>query len=215
MSPEIRKSAGPGRPKDLEKRAAILAAAKHLFLEHGFEGTSMDMIAASAGVSKLTVYSHFQDKERLFSEAVRSKCTDQVPEELFLADIRGPIREQLLAIAKAFFALINTDEAIALQRLLSSSAGNNPRLAQMFWEAGPQTLQQGFAGFLQREVEAGQLVIGDVTRAASQFFCLLKGELHARQLCGCTLTLTQADIDAHLRETVDFFLRGYGAKAPA
>ncbi|HEX7915780.1 helix-turn-helix domain-containing protein, partial [Rudaea sp.] len=66
------KSAGPGRPKDMEKRAAILDAAKQLFVKQGFEGTSMDAIANKAGVSKLTVYSHYRDKETLFAEAVRS-----------------------------------------------------------------------------------------------------------------------------------------------
>src|SRR5690348_17437726 len=65
---------GPGRPKDLEKRAAILEAAKRLFPQHGFEGTSMDAVAAEAGVSKLTVYSHFGGKEALFIETVRCKC---------------------------------------------------------------------------------------------------------------------------------------------
>ena len=58
--------AGPGRPKDLGKRAAILDAAKRLFIQSGFDGTSMDQIATEAGVSKLTVYSHFGDKESLF-----------------------------------------------------------------------------------------------------------------------------------------------------
>src|SRR5690606_22208157 len=60
-----RPAASPGRPKDLAKRAAILQAAERMFLQHGFEGVSMDQIAAAAGVSKLTVYSHFGDKDAL------------------------------------------------------------------------------------------------------------------------------------------------------
>ncbi|WP_330970248.1 TetR/AcrR family transcriptional regulator, partial [Lysobacter sp. A3-1-A15] len=63
------KPAGPGRPKDLAKRAAILDAAKSMFTQYGFGGASMDQIAAEAGVSKLTVYSHFGDKETLFAAA--------------------------------------------------------------------------------------------------------------------------------------------------
>ncbi len=75
----IAKTCGPGRPKDLEKRAAILEAAKQLFVKQGFEGTSMDAIANKAGVSKLTVYSHYRDKETLFAAAVSSKCEEQMP----------------------------------------------------------------------------------------------------------------------------------------
>ena len=55
--------AARGRPKDPAKRAAILDAAEKLFLSQGFTGTSMDAVAKEAGVSKLTVYSHFSDKE--------------------------------------------------------------------------------------------------------------------------------------------------------
>lgn len=204
------KACGPGRPKDLEKRASILQAAKDLFPEHGFDGTSMDAIAAMAGVSKLTVYSHFTDKETLFTEAVRVKCSEQMPNELFVANLSGSLRDQLLAIARAFFVLVTSEESIALHRLLTTGTGSSAKLAQRFWEAGPQTLQGEFAGFLRREVEAGLLDIGDINRAASQFFCLLKGELHARQLCGCSEAVsTQKDVDQHLEATVDMFIRAY------
>ena len=210
MNTVTQKACGPGRPKDLEKRAAILQAAKRLFPENGFDGTSMDAIAAMAGVSKLTVYSHFTDKETLFTEAVREKCSEQMPNELFVANLSGSMRDQLLAIARAFFALVTSDESIALHRLLTTGAGGSAKLALRFWEAGPQTLQAEFAGFLCREVDAGLLDISDIKRAAAQFFCLLKGDLHARQLCGCAeLMITQADIDQHLEATVDMFIRAY------
>ena len=125
MTLAVAKSCGPGRPKDLEKRAAILAAAKRLFPLAGFEGTSMDAIAAEAGVSKLTVYSHFTDKETLFVAAIRERCTDQVPDALFDVDTSGPVRGQLVAIAHAFLNLITSPEAISLHRLLTSS-GSTP-----------------------------------------------------------------------------------------
>jgi TetR/AcrR family transcriptional repressor of mexJK operon len=208
MSTVIVKSAGPGRPKDPEKRAAILAAAKRLFPAHGFEGTSMDAIAAAAGVSKLTVYSHYHDKETLFGEAVRAKCEEQMPATLFDVAPGAPVERQLAAIARAFFALVTSREAISLHRLLTA-AGSSPKLAQLFWEAGPQRVQQTFAGYLQRQADAGRLEIDDVARAAAQFFCLLKGEPHARMLCGCGRPLSGEEIDAHLRATVDCFVRAY------
>ncbi len=173
----------------------------------------MDAIAAAAGVSKLTVYSHFKDKESLFTEAVRARCTELMPPELFEIDLSGSLREQLAVIARAFFALIMSDESILLHRLLTSGVGSSTKLAQMFWEAGPLVIQGGFAEFLRREVEAGQLEVPDVPRAASQFFCLLKGELHARLLCGCCgAPFSQAEIDEHLQATVDLFVRAYAPR---
>jgi TetR/AcrR family transcriptional repressor of mexJK operon len=209
MNAAIAKTCGPGRPKDLEKRAAILDAAKRLFPLTGFEGTSMDAIAAEAGVSKLTVYSHFTDKETLFFAAIRARCEEQMPATLFEIDVEGPVRRQLEAIARAFFALVTAPESISLHRLLNSGTGMSEKLVQMFWEAGPQRVQSGFQQFLRHEVAAGQLVIGDIPRASSQFFALLKGELHARLMCGCSGPFTEQDIETHIRATVEFFLRAY------
>jgi TetR/AcrR family transcriptional regulator, mexJK operon transcriptional repressor len=208
MTLAIAKSCGPGRPKDLEKRAAILDAAKRLFPHSGFDGTSMDAIAAEAGVSKLTVYSHFTDKETLFHAAIQARCEDEMPATLFNVDLEGPVRHQLEAIARAFLAMVMASESIALHRLLTSGT-TSPKLIELFWDAGPKRIQASLQQFLRSEVEAKQLDIGDVPRAASQFFCLLKGEVHARLLCGCREAVTGPEIDAHVRATVDFFLRAY------
>ena len=211
-APRVR-TAGPGRPKDPEKRASILNAAKRLFPEHGFEGTSMDVVAAAAGVSKLTVYSHFTDKETLFVEAVKGRCAEQLPASLFDVEDVGSLRQQLEAIARAFFDLIVSEDAIALHRLLTAGSGKTEKLAQMFWDAGPQLVQAGFAEFLKREVAVRKLDIEDADLAASQFFCLLRGEPHARLLCGCQeFALDDAQVTAHIRANVDMFLRAYTSR---
>src|SRR3546814_8328288 len=87
--------ASPGRPKDLAKGAAILDAAKRMFTEHGFDRTSMDQIASEAGVSKLTVYSHFRDKEALFAAAVQSPCETRLPDALFEPSPATPARKSV------------------------------------------------------------------------------------------------------------------------
>ena len=212
MSIAIAKTCGPGRPKDLEKRAAILQAAKQLFTTQGFDGTSMDAIAGLAGVSKLTVYSHYRDKERLFVAAVECVCQEQMPAEIFNADLKGPIRKQLMTIARAFFALITSEAAVAVHRTIVANAQQSPKLGQLFWEAGPKRTQEAFQSFLRDEVKAGKLEITDLHRAASQFFCLLKGELHARLEFGCCEGISQRDLDDHINATVDMFLKAYSPR---
>lgn len=204
--------AGPGRPKDPEKRLAVLEAAKRLFLEHGFDGVSMEAIAIQAGVSKLTVYSHFGDKDALFAATIHAKCEEMLPPTLFAAAPKGAIRAQLTTIARAFFGLVTSPEAIALHRLMSARTTGDERLPQMFWEAGPQRLQAGFVQFLQSRVATGQLDIPDLHRAASQFFCLLKGEAHAKMACGCAVRMDRRQIAEHVRATVDLFLRAYATR---
>ncbi|WP_310487608.1 helix-turn-helix domain-containing protein, partial [Chamaesiphon sp. VAR_69_metabat_338] len=63
------------RQLSLEKAEAILAGGMQEFLKHGYAGTSMDRIAMAAGVSKATVYSHFQDKEGLFTALIEQLVT--------------------------------------------------------------------------------------------------------------------------------------------
>ena len=206
----IAKTPSPGRPKDLEKRAAILEAAKLLFPARGYDGVSMDAIAQAAGVSKLTVYSHFQDKDTLFIEAVQARCEELLPSDLFVPRFEGPVRAHLLRIAHAFFRLITSDEAISIHRMMSARTTDDSHLPRLFWEAGPKRVQEALTTFLQAEHAAGELHVPDCALAASQFFCLLKGECHARLLCGLQESFAQAQVDRHVEATVDLFLRAYG-----
>ena len=204
---------GPGRPKDLSKRQAILDAARGMFTAHGFDGASMDQIAAAAGVSKLTVYSHFGDKETLFAAVVKSYCESQLPDALFDGAPETPLRERLLEIARAFFAMICASEAIAGHRILCSPQIAGSSLPRLFWESGPRRVQAGFAALLERRIAARELAIDDVPRAASQFFTLLKGEPHAQLVFGCCDAADPAAVDAHLAASVDLFLRAYAPRA--
>ncbi|MDQ3494747.1 MAG: TetR/AcrR family transcriptional regulator [Pseudomonadota bacterium] len=199
---------GPGRPKDLAKRAAILAAAQRMFTAHGYDGASMDQIAAEAGVSKLTVYSHFGDKDALFAAAVRAVCESQMPPNLFVTEASGPLHTQLTGIAHAFFRLITSDEALSMHRMMLTQA-SDARVREMFWDAGPARVQEAFAGFLEARVACGELQVPEIRRAASQFFCLLKGELHTRMASGLCGRPTQAEVDAHVEATVALFLRAH------
>lgn len=203
----------PGRPKDPEKHSAILEAAKKLFPVNGFDGTSMDAIAAEAGVSKLTVYSHFQDKESLFVEAVRVNCNELLPDELFLPRVDGPIRDVLLHIGRSFFALVSSEAAMNLHRMVLTDTRNPGRLGRMFWEAGPARITEGFAGFLRRAVDAGQLDIPDIDLAASHFLCLLKGAVNVRMLFGpCDASLESEADESYIHGVIDFFLRAYAPR---
>lgn len=200
---------GPGRPKDLAKRQAILEAAKTLFLRHGYAGSSMDAIAAEAGVSKLTVYSHFTDKETLFSAAVKAKCEEQLPEPLFELPDGVPIETVLLNIGRGFHALINSRESVELHRVMMALASQDPKLSQIFYEAGPQRVLSEMERLLNKADQAGQLRIADGHSAADQFLCLIKGGAHFRLLIGCAGPLQGEAAERHVREVVAMFMRAY------
>ncbi len=206
------KPQGPGRPKDMEKRAAILAAAKALFIRNAFAGTSMDAIAADAGVSKLTVYSHYGDKDNLFREVIRSRIQDLLPEETYFFDAQVDIKETLLRVALTHAHLdCNAETVGTFRAILSDCRQGNPRYGKLIWEEGATRTHGLMERLLQQAVDAGQLEIDDVARASGQFLALIKGNLMMRQMFGC-MDCPQSyaeEIEATARDGVTMFLRAY------
>ena len=207
---------GPGRPKDMEKRAAILAAAKALFISNAFAGTSMDAIAADAGVSKLTVYSHFGDKDNLFREVIRSRIQDLLPEETYRFDRQADVRETLLRVALTHAHLdCNAETVGTFRAILSDCRQGNPRYGKLIWEEGATRTHGLMERLLQQAVDAGQLEIEDVPRASVQFLVLIKGNLMMRQMFGCAdcPESYRQEIEATARAGVVTFLRAFMPRA--
>lgn len=204
-------SSGPGRPKDLAKRHAILEAAKELFLTNGYANTSMDAVATAAGVSKLTVYSHFNDKENLFTEAILATCQAQLPGLIFELPEGMPLEQVLMNIGRGFQVLINSDHSIKLHRLIITQGPQDPQLGQIFYEAGPQRILGETEALLRLANDRGMLRIANPSTAAEHFFCLLKGGANFRLLLGCGEPLTTEAAEVHVREVVELFLRAYRA----
>jgi TetR/AcrR family transcriptional repressor of mexJK operon len=202
---------GPGRPKDPAKREAILMAAKVLFLSNGYEGSSMDAIAAEAGVSKLTLYSHFKDKEALFGEAVKTTCETRLPRRLFVLGDDCSIRQVLLDVGHAFQALVNSPESIGLHRVMVGMATQNPALSRMFFDVGPQRLLSDLEQLLIQANQRGMLSAEEPMRAAEHFCSLIKGAAHFRLLIGYSDPPGAEEADKHVQDCVALFMRAYGA----
>ncbi|WLI47186.1 TetR/AcrR family transcriptional regulator [Pseudomonas beijingensis] len=209
MSNNPSSTSGPGRPKDLAKRQAILDAAKRLFLSMGYANTSMDAVATEAGVSKLTVYSHFNDKETLFSAAVMAKCEEQVPSLFYEWPDGAPIEQVLLNIARGFNQLINSDESLNLHRLIMALGSQDPKLSTIFYEAGPLRMLSGMERLLTKVNQNGALSIDKPRNAAEHFFCLIKGAANFRLLTGCGAAPEPEAAEAHVQEVVGLFMRAY------
>ena len=208
----LTKPHGPGRPKDMEKRAAILEAAKALFIRNAFAGTSMDAVAAEAGVSKLTVYSHFGDKDNLFREVIRARIQDLLPEETYHFDTTTDIGETLTRIALIHAHLDCDAENVGTFRaILSDCRQGNPRYGKLMWEEGPMRTRGLMERLLQQAVDAQKLDIADVSRASTQFVSLIKGDMMMRRMFGCAdCPQTYArEIEENARAGVQMFLRAY------
>ena len=198
-----------GRPKDPAKRQAILDAAKTLFLSQGFSGTSMDAVAADAGVSKLTVYSHFSDKVTLFAAAVEAKCQESMPFPIFSLEADDDLPTVLARIGRAFMELTNSDEAIQLERLMNSLAVQDPEMARLFFDAGPAKTLNEMERLLAKARDRRLLILKDPGAAAELFFGMLLSCRHMQVLIGCAAPPGPAESEEHVREVVRVFLKGH------
>lgn len=198
-----------GRPKDMEKRAAILAAASQLFLELGFERATVDRIAQAAGVSKLTVYSHFVDKEGLFVALIGCKCDEHFEAREFVELAPLGARDALRRIATSFLNLMFHPDVIALHRVLMTSASAETHMNEVFWEAGPALTLAALARLLERFDAEGALRVARPARAADQFFSMLKGSEHLRVLLDVGAPPDGAALAELVEDTVTMFLRAY------
>ncbi len=170
--------AGRGR----DRRQAILEAARRLFLEQGYAGTAMEAIAAAAGVSKATLYSHFAGKEALFGAIVEERCRALL-EPLAGMEAGATLADRLRRFAVRFVELVTEPEAVALYRLVLAEAPRFPELARTFHACGPERAMARVAEVLA-EAEGQGIAVGDPRAAAELFFGLLVGPWHTRVLLG-------------------------------
>ena len=153
------------------KRAAILRAAQGLFLEHGFAGTSVDAVTAAAGVSKPTIYSHFQTKDALFDAVVR----DGGPGPWVPAGIpaTGDPRRDLELAARAVADL--PPDFVAWDRLVAAEAVRQPDLARIHFDRGPGRVLRLLADLFRTLDGTGGFTVGDPDQAAEFFLGMATG----------------------------------------
>ena len=124
------------------KRRLLLVAATALFLEKGYDGTSMDDVAAKANVSKPTVYKYFSDKEQLFAEIVRA-TTNEIDNlvRLVVETMAGhaDIDIGLTVLARRFITALMRPRVLRLRRLVIANADRFPDVGRRWYGRKPAT----------------------------------------------------------------------------
>ncbi len=202
------------RPRDPEKHAAIIAAAQHLFLARGFGEVSMDAVAAAAGVSKMTLYGHFRDKDALFEAAVECHVQGVLAEIARVGGGEGPLEEQLVAVGRRFLALLCSPKLVAARRVLGPMLCANPGLARRFYQAGPGQTRASLAAAIAAAAARGELAADDPAAAAEDLLSLWCGMLPELLDWGILDGVSEAEIEARLRRTTAVFLRAYAPDRP-
>lgn len=206
----MRKSKRARRTRDEVKHEAIMKVATRLFLKHGYANTSMDAIADAARVTKQTVYSHYKNKDALFTHMIATLCEKHTPPEALRENPGQSVESLLYGIGVGFLNMITSYEGLAATRLVIAEVQTHPKLAKRFYEGGTQRMIAMLSQLLARLNNRGILSIPDTASAASYFFAMLKGRYHLRMLLAIKPLPTVKERQAHVRETVRIFMKLYG-----
>jgi TetR/AcrR family transcriptional regulator, mexJK operon transcriptional repressor len=199
-------------PRSARKHRAILEAATTAFLRNGYRGTSMDEIAALAAVSKQTVYKHFADKERLFSEIVTTavdRAADPVQDDVLALCHSADLEADLRALARRQLAMVMQPELLRLRRLVIGEAGRFPELGRTFYERGLGRSAAALATAFERLAERGLLRLDDPGLAAQHFNLLVIG-IPVNQAMLLGRDEPPADLARYADSGVRVFLAAYG-----
>ena len=209
----------PELGRSARKRKLILDAATMAFLSHGYDGTSMDDVAALAAVSKPTVYKHFADKERLFYEIVLA-TTDPMRELVHLiadafADTRD-LEQSLREFARQFIKALMRPDVLRLRRLVIANAERFPEMGRAWYAHGFERALAALADEFRLLTELSLLDADDPLMAANHFVGLLLWiPVNKVMFSGDPASSSGAELDGYADAAVAVFLRAYGRQGPS
>lgn len=195
-----------------EKVRKILAAATSIFLIHGFSAATTDMIQQAAGVSKSTVYTHFENKEALFAAVIEAKCAEFAATIRAIEFERGDIESVLRTLGHAYLSIVLSEAALALLRVVVAEAPRFPALARTFYLAGPRTVSAMVAGHIASAAASREIDVRSigVDGAAAIFLKLLRGDGLLEYLLHPNSLPSPVEIDHWVDVAALTFLRAFG-----
>ena len=120
----------------LRTRAAVLAAARTLFLRHGYGGTTMEVIAAEAGLTKRTLYNNYGDKDTLFRQMVddtvayAESFARGLHQEFAVGITKANVAASLEALGVRLALGIIRPEVVALRRMIIGESRDFPAIGR-------------------------------------------------------------------------------------
>jgi len=204
----------PARRRDRspEKRRQILDGARLAFGSLGYERTSVDQVAARAGVSKATVYGHFDDKKALFVACLAEEA-DAARAELkrSLGAVGGDPVVAMRRFGERLVRVLISPAFVSLYRHTCAESERFPEVGETLFERGPTVIYQALGAWLRQWERLGVLRLDDARSAAVQFVMLCQGDLVVRAHFGVTQRPSPAEVRQTVRRAVATFLKAYGA----
>lgn len=195
------------------RREAILESAAQVFMEMGFERSSMAEIADRAVCSKPTLYSYFPSKTELFMGAIIHKLGGQVAAVYYdlpsyAPEEPGPV---LTRLGEHHMTTIASPEAFAFKRLIAATMTDRDD-AERFWALGNKRLVEIIETYLIAATEAGRLKVQNTRVAAQHLLALYEAEVIWSGPIGFAPNLPLEMIRQAVERAVKVFLAAYGVE---
>ena len=174
----------------------------------------MDAVASRAGVTKQTVYSHFIDKNVLFTTMLTELCGNYIPIKHRSASNKKTFESMLYDIGLGYINLISGKQGLSATRLIMAEAPKHPKLAELFYESSTERMTLWLADFFEQHNARGITHIPNCRSAASYFFSLLKGRYHLRMSLCIKPPPKEEEKLSHLRENVKIFMHLFCSDKP-
>ena len=205
----------PSAGRRPEKTEAILEAASQLFREQGYGAVSMDQIAREAGVSKATVYAHFESKDRLFAAMIHNACAVYAEGVMPAVTEMEDVREALTRICREIERFLLAPRTLGIYRVIIAEGPRFPELVQAFVEAGPLPFRRMLADFFEANNRRGTLKVPNPRLAAHQLIWLVRGPLYLQRMLNLEPFLQEEpSVDDVVTGAVDMIMKGYAPAAP-
>lgn len=199
-----------GRPRDPKKRAALISAARTLFLQLGADMVTVDQVTADAAVSRATFYSNFADKHDLLRAVIAGESqrvvTDDSAQDYGIADLRGA----LLDFGERLLRFACEADIMAFERLISQVTQSQPCVGTNFFASGPGRSRGILKRIISLGQERGELRGADVEQAANDLMGLWQGFWRTEVAYGLRPSPDREEQCRLARHGVEQFLRLYG-----
>jgi AcrR family transcriptional regulator len=199
-----------GRPANEALGQTIVDAAYELFVEYGFQATTLDKVAQRAKVSKLSIYRHFENKEALFSAAIAARCHQFAPQVLF-EGVDGSAEDQLMAVGSSLLRTLLSPDVRRVEAMIMADNPNQKSLSKLHYEAGPAQVICQIEALLRQLHAKGLLNVPDPLRSARLFAALLKGsDLLIIARFDKARVEDESEIESYCRSAVAMFISAHG-----
>src|SRR3954463_9064764 len=200
-----------GRPANEALGQTIIDAARELFVELGFQATTLDKVAQRAKISKLSIYRHFENKEALFGAAMAAGCHQSFAPPALLEGADGSVEDQPMGVGSSLLRTLLRRDVRSVEAMIMADKTNQKSLSKLHYEARPAHVIAQIEALLRQLHAKALLNVPNPLWSARLFAALFKGsDLLMIARFDQAKAEDDNEIESYCRSAVAMFIAAHG-----